>query len=113
ELDEDLVGDPRPVARLADPGAQRLPARRGELVDPLVRAGGLLDVLAADQAVLLEALQRDVDLPDVGRWIGLPEGLLKRELELVAVSRLLGEQGQQRLPHDPVTSMGPEDPRSD
>jgi hypothetical protein len=26
------------------------------------------------------------------------------------VSRLLGEQGQQGLPHDPVTSMGPPGP---
>src|SRR4029077_12179290 len=65
ELDEELVADPGPVARLADPGAQRLPARRGEFVNPLVGAGGLLDILAADQAILLEALQRDVDLADV------------------------------------------------
>src|SRR4029077_13068327 len=112
ELDEELVADPRPVARLADPGAQRLPARRGGLVDPLVRPGGLLDVLAADQAVLLEALQRDVDLPDVRRWIGLAEGLFKRELQFVAVSRFLSEQGQQGLPHDPVTSMGPKRTRA-
>jgi len=110
ELDEELVADARSVARLADPGAQRLPAGRGELVDPLVRPGGLLDVLAADQTVLLEALQRDVDLPDVRRWIRLAEGLFKREFQLVAVSRLLSEQGQQGLPHDPVTSLSPEGP---
>ena len=65
QLDEELIADPRPVARLVDPGAQCLTARRGQLVDALVGPGGLLDVLAADQAVLLQALQRDVDLPDV------------------------------------------------
>src|SRR5690348_18073875 len=76
ELDEELVADPRAVAGLPYPGAQRVPAGRGELVDALVRPRGLLHVLAADQAVLLEALQRDVDLPDVGRWISFPENLL-------------------------------------
>jgi hypothetical protein len=29
------------------------------------------------------------------------------------VCRLLSEQGQQGLPHDPVTSMARKDPRSD
>src|SRR4029077_13660628 len=110
ELDEELVADPGPVARLADPGAQRLPARRGEFVNPLVGAGGLLDILAADQAILLEALQGDVDLPDVRRWIRLAKGLFERELQLVAMSRLLGEQGPQGVPPDPVTSMGPPGP---
>ena len=63
-----------------------------------------------EQDGLVEALQRDVDLPYVRRWIRQAEGLLKRELQFVAVSRLLCEQGQQGLPHDPVTSLSPEGP---
>jgi len=57
--------DARSFARLLHPGPQRLAARGRQLIDALVGPSGLLDVLAADQAVLLEALQRDVDLPDV------------------------------------------------
>src|SRR5579863_2596729 len=113
QLDEELIADARPLTWLLHPGPQRMAARGRELVDALVGPGGLLDVLAADQAVLLEALQRDVDLPDVRRRIGLTEDLFQGQLQLVAMGRLLREQGQQGLPHDPVTSMGPPGPGSD
>jgi len=38
----------------------------GQLVHLLVGAAVLRDVLAADEAVLLKPLQRDIDLPDIG-----------------------------------------------
>src|SRR5262249_27055275 len=45
--------------------------------------------------------QREVDLADVGRWVGLAENLLKLALEFVAVGGLLGQEREQRQAHDP------------
>src|SRR4029453_11435971 len=64
-----------------------------------VGAALLRDVLAADQPVALQPVERDVDLADVRRRVRAAERLLQRELQLVPVRGLLGQQGQQRLTH--------------
>jgi len=81
------------------------------------------------QALAMGLRQRDPDLLDrlieqyqqrLYRYLlfltgnpSLAEDLFQGQLQLVAMGRLLGEQGQQGLPHDPVTSMGPLGPGSD
>lgn len=99
QFHEELVPHPRLVRGLLEPGAQRLPPGVGEVVDLLVGPAGLLDVLALDQPRLLEAAQGDVDLADVRLRVRGAQQLLKVLLQLVAVGRAAGEQGQQGLPH--------------
>src|SRR6185312_5856359 len=106
ELHEELVPDARSLDRFGDPRGQLLAAGGGQLVHLLVGAAVLRDVLAADEPVLLKALQRDVDLPYVRRRVSLPEGLLKGELQLIPVRWFLREQRQQRLPHLLASSCG-------
>jgi hypothetical protein len=66
QLHEELVTHPRALDGLDHPRGEFLTSRRGQLVYALVRPAVLLDILAADEAILLEPFQCDVDLPDVG-----------------------------------------------
>jgi len=66
QLHEELVAHPWALDGLHHPRGELLTSRWGQLVHALVGAAVLRDILAAHEAVLLEPLERDVDLPDVG-----------------------------------------------
>ena len=96
---DSFVPDPRALTGFVYPVDDRFPAGVGEFIDALVRPGRLDDVLAADQAVTLQPLQRHVDLTDVRRRVGFAEDLLELSLQLIAVSRLLRQERQQGHSH--------------
>jgi hypothetical protein len=98
ELHEELVLEPRPRHRRLDPARQRDPSVLGELVHALAPVVAR-DAMADDETVALEPRQRRVDLPGVQRRQQLPELLLERLPELIAVAALAGEKGKEYLSH--------------
>ena len=84
------------LARLAQPGAQRPPARGGDGVDAFVGPRVLSDVLLADQRELGQAAQLRVDL----RVRGMPEvrgAGLETRLDLVARAGPAGQLAEHRV----------------
>src|ERR687886_2187245 len=91
---EERRDEPLVLAQRVGPAAEQAPAFVRELVDPLARAGRVVAPLRPDDPVLLERAQDAVEVAHVDPPLA---GQLRQLLEqLVAVSRSLGEQEQER-----------------
>ncbi len=99
ELHEELVPYPGLLGGVLEPGQHGLASGVRQLVRALVGASRLFDVLALDEAALLQPSEGDVDLADVGLRVRGAQELLKVLLQLVTVRRATGEERKERQPH--------------
>src|SRR3972149_4987153 len=96
QLEKELVSLVPRAHRAGQPRPEGLPARRCDGVDPFLRPGAFLHALHFDQAALLEAAERGVDLGRLDTPVGFPshDGL-KGGPQLITMPRALEKQSKQ------------------
>jgi hypothetical protein len=94
QLEEELVAVGRPDERRLKPAFELRVSGAGEAIDDSVGPVGLRDDALGDERVALEPIEHLVEVTDVELAPLWPDRLLETGLQLIAVARAVGEEGE-------------------